>query len=300
MTELSPGPHFVLMPDSESPYNPQLASCISPSSKLMYPSPGTLRRYHLQPPTIYFTVSTPIPINITLSNSAFKKTINPNEEYKHSKDPIGLSTQDSHHITPLFQARNYQGDSADYTTMRRTSNLPVKPPPTHSTPPWISPWGQFPIYSQVNGGHSTHGIVSGAYFPMTAFDLFAQSQRKKAICSIGWDVIAFPEGGLEDIVSGRIVPNISWTVKDRDSNQQTYNRTSEMRIYGNFECSMDNKDSQNAGWWMVDPEKLPTGFSGEAGEHSFLLKSVVELATYLNAFMKRCGIGEDTIRVCMI
>lgn len=135
---------------------------------------------------------------------------------------------------------------------------------------------------------------------MTVFDLFAQSQRKRPICSISWDMIAFPEGGLEDIVSGGIVPNISWAVRDRDSDQQVYNRTSEIRIYGNFESPIDNKDGQNAGWWMVEPEKLPTGFSGEAGEHSFLLNSVVEVVTYLNAFMKRCGIGEDTIRVRMI
>lgn len=299
MTKLSPGPHFVLMSDSELPYDPQLASYISPSPKLIYPSPGKLKRYHLQPPTIYFAVPAPIPINITLSNSSFKKFINPNEEYKHSKDPIGLGAQDSHYTTPLPLTGNYrntEGGSAGFTTMRRTSNLPVKPPDAHLFPPWV-PWSQHPISSQVNGGHSTYVVSSGANFPMTVFDLFSQSQRKKPICSISWDMIALPEGGLEDVVSGGIVPNISWTVKDRDSDQQAYSGTSEMRIYGNFESPID---SQNAGWWMVEPEKLPTGFSGEAGEHSFLLNSVVELATCLNAFMKRCGIGEDTIKVRII
>lgn len=305
MTESSSGPQFVPMPDS---HDSQLANYISPPSTLTYLSPGKPRRYHLQPPTIYFTVPTPTSINIALSNSSFKNTANSGEEYKYPSAPTALGTQYPHYNTSLSLTGDYHdpvlelgGVPADCAIMRGTSDLPIKPPDIH-TPSWVlPPWSQFPIYNQVDGGdlkHSAYGVVSGPHFPMTAFDLFAQNHKRKPIRSIGWNVVAFPEGGLEDVLSGKIMPNIPWTIKDGDRDQQAYNRTSEIRIYGNFECwGSDNKYSRDAGWWMVEPEKLPTGFSGEAGEHAFLLNSVAEVAAYLNAFMKRCGIMEHVIEV---
>lgn len=136
---------------------------------------------------------------------------------------------------------------------------------------------------------------------MTSFDLFAQSQRKRVMCSIGWDVLACPMEGLKDLVSEESISNISWAVLDGGKNQPG---TSEKRIYANYEGPVDpeddNSDGQSVGWWMVGPKKLPTRFSGEEGEHTFLLNSVVEVAAHLKTFMTRCGIENNAIEVRII
>lgn len=124
------------------------------------------------------------------------------------------------------------------------------------------------------------------------------------MCSIGWDVFACPMEGLKDIVSETTMSNISWAVKDDEVNERGHTKTSEKRLYGNYEGPIspenDNRDGKDVGWWMVGPKKLPTGFSGEAGEHTFLLGSVAEVGAHLEAFMKRCGVEEDVIEVCII
>lgn len=182
-----------------------------------------------------------------------------------------------------------------HTIMGEIADLPTRPRGAMGLPPW----SQFPVYSRGGDGKlrtSTYRIVSGGYFPMTSFDPLARDQRKRAMCSIGWDVIALPGGGLEDIVSGRIISSISWVAKAGYGDQRGYIRTSETRMYGNPEgLANPENDSQRAGWWMVEPGKLPTGFVGDAGEHTFLLHSVAEMVAHLNAFMKRCGIVENVI-----
>lgn len=119
------------------------------------------------------------------------------------------------------------------------------------------------------------------------------------MCSIGWDVIAFPEGGLEDIVSGKAIPNISWAVGDGEADLREYSKTSEKRMYGNSEGPIrsGNNIENNSDWWMLEPEKLPTEFSGKADEHTFLLDGVAEVAAHLNAFMNRCGIAQNITKV---
>lgn len=149
-------------------------------------------------------------------------------------------------------------------------------------------------------GSSAYRLAFSGRFPVTSFDLFSQSHKKRAIYSISWDVVAFPEGGLEDIISGEAMPSISWAVSGGVDDRE-YSKTSEKRTYGSSEgplrSAYDTGNSQNADWWMVELEKLPTKFSGEEGERTFLLNSVAEVAAHLNAFMKRCGIAEDVIEV---
>lgn len=94
-------------------------------------------------------------------------------------------------------------------------------------------------------------LVFGGQLPITAFDLFSQSHRRRAIYSISWDVIAFPEGGLEDIISGEAMPNISWAVSGEVDHRE-YSKTSEKRTYGSSEgplvSAYDTGDSRDADW----------------------------------------------------
>lgn len=200
----------------------------------------------------------------------------------------------------------FQNASLDYTIMREDSGLPTKPSGGINMPPW-SP---FPIYTKVNLRKKTQAdeiqsspyrVISGGLFPVTSFDLFAQSQRKRVLCSTGWEVTASPPGTLVDLVSGKEMPSISWAVSDCEGNGMGFTRTSEKRIYANYEgptnLENDNRDGKDVGWWMVGPGKLPTGFSGEASDHTFLLKGMAEVATHLRGFMQRCGISENIIEV---
>jgi hypothetical protein len=261
--------------------------------------PAKPRKWQIQPPAIHFNVREPISISVTLFNGSF-----PSGYFYSPKDPA--TVPDAGPAAPV---------AFRYT-----------PPPSEDEvpPDLLPPWNPFSLYKSPVGKKSPLGPKRyidnrhlwekqadghykeffGGTFSTTSFDVFAQSLRRRVLLSVGREITALPGGKTKDLISGEEQECLSWFTKD-DPKDKGKQKTSEKRAYANYECpfgtgdneAMEMEEMEAQGWWMVGPRRLPTGFAGEEGKRTFVVKNVEEAVDLLRRFMERCGLGGEIIKV---
>jgi len=288
---------------------------LTSASPTLIPS-ANLKKYELQPPEIHFHVPAPTPISITLFNASFPAA------YFHSpNDPedvplAGPSAPKAFRYTP--EKSRGSASAPDITPTGEDAYAP------------LPPWSPFSLYKNPNSSDGSTDppnqhvweprpdgeckIFTGGTFATTSFDVFAQTERQRVICALSWEVEVSPDGKIKDLVSEEEMQALSWRSTDDQLAPPPVTmqrrKTSEKRAYANYaepfpggnsrwgEKEEDVREIGRDGWWMVAPRRLPLSFSGrQEGERTFIVGSVEEGIELLQAFMTRCGVGEDIIKV---
>lgn len=298
---------------------------LNPASPTLIPPSANLKKYELQPPEIHFHVPAPTPISITLFNASF-----PAAYFYSPKDPeedvplAGPSAPKPFRYTP--EKSRESASAPDF--------IPTTGEDADVTHP---PWSPFSLYKTPGSGSDGGGsidapsrhvweprpdgeckVFSGGTFATTSFDVFAQTERQRVICALSWEVEVSPDGAIKDLVSEEEMQTLGWHSMDDQLAippvvMRKRRKTSEKKVYANYaepfgggknsnsrwgEKEEDVRDIGRDGWWMVAPRRLPLSFSGkQEGERTFIVGSVEEGMELLQAFMTRCGVGEDIIKV---
>ncbi|PWW76720.1 hypothetical protein C7212DRAFT_344190 [Tuber magnatum] len=285
------------------------------ASPTLIPS-ANLKKYELQPPEIHFHVPTPTSISITLVNASF-----PTDCSYLLKDPEDVPLAGPSAPKAFRYAPDKSTESAPAPDFTPTGEDAYAPLP---------PWSPFPLYKAPSGTGSggtdppnqhvwerrpdgKYKVFSGGTFAMTSFDVFAQTKRQRVACSLSREVEVSPDGTIKDLVSGEEMQTLSWHSTDDQlappPGTTQRKKTSEKKVYVNYaepvgggsgrrgEWEEDEREIGKDGWWMVTPRRLPLSFSGkQEGKRTFIVGSAEEGVELLQAFMTRCGVGEDIIR----
>ncbi|RPB02664.1 hypothetical protein L873DRAFT_425789 [Choiromyces venosus 120613-1] len=290
------------------------------SSPTLIP-PVNFKRYELQPPEIHFHVPAPTAISITLFNSSFPAAHFYSPKDPENVPPAGPSAPAAFRYAP--DKTREPAPAPDFTPTGENAYAPL--------PPW-SPFSLYKNPVDANNGEldppnrhvwerSPDGrfkVFRGGTFPTTSFDVFAQTKRQRVICSLSWEVEISPDGTIKDLVSDEEMQSLSWHSTDDQlvppPGTMRRKKTSEKKVYVNYaepfdggssssnskqeEEEQDIREIGRDGWWMVTPKRLPLSFSGkQEGKRTFIVGSVEEGMELLQAFMARCGVGEDIIKV---
>ncbi|CUS15364.1 unnamed protein product [Tuber aestivum] len=276
--------------------------------------PANLKKYELQPPEIHFHVPTPTSISITLLNSSFP--VSCFYSPYPAKDPedvplAGPSTPKAFRYTP--------------DKSMEPAAAPELTPTGESAYAPLPPWSPFSLYKEPSSSSSgetdaptqhvwerrpdgRYKVFSGGTFATTSFDVFAQTKRQRVACSLSREVEVSPDGTIKDLVSEEEIQTLSWHSTDDPGTMQR-KKTSEKKVYVNYaepfgggssrrdEGKEEGREIERDGWWMIAPRRFPLSFSGkQEGRRTFIVGSVEEGVELLQAFMTRCGVGEDIIR----
>ncbi|KAG0131949.1 hypothetical protein HOY82DRAFT_313913 [Tuber indicum] len=281
---------------------------------------ANLKKYELQPPEIHFHVPAPTSISITLFNASFPAAYLYPPKDPEDVPPAGPSAPKAFRYAP-----DKSRESAPALDFTPTGEIAYAPLP---------PWSPFSLYrspsSSGNGDNEAsptltqhvwecrpdgkYKVFSGGTFSTTCFDVFAQTERKRVISSLSWEVEVSPDGAIKDLVSEEDMQTLSWHSTDDQLAPPPHGpmqrkKTSEKKVYVNYaepfgggnnkrgEGEEDGREIGRDGWWMVAPKKLPLSFSGEQeGRRTFIVGSVEEGMELLQALMTRCGVREDVIK----
>ena len=320
-------PRTLYMPNPSDPTPMEsdiMNTYLNPASPTLIPPSANLKKYELQPPEIHFHVPAPTPISITLFNASF-----PAAYFYSPKDPedvplAGPSAPKPFRYTP--EKSRESSSAPDFI-----------PPTGEDADVTHPPWSPFSLYKTPGSGSDSSGsidapsrhvweprpdgeckVFSGGTFATTSFDVFAQTERQRVICALSWEVEVSPDGAVKDLVSEEEMQTLGWHSMDDQLAippvvMRKRRKTSEKKVYANYaepfgggknsnsrwgEKEEDVRDIGRDGWWMVAPSRLPLSFSGkQEGERIFIVGSVEEGMELLQAFMTRCGVGEDIIKV---